>query len=607
MEDGDDNEIRTKPPFETPVIADFISAFIQIKYGEARDDDYIQAARLLLQVLDSMQIPPPTGGSATLPHQYAMYYQAWRRVCCGGANQPKEGCRTFTECFGKTMLLPVLKPAEKITNMTRKDEASPLFTELVRDLQQELSKTESDIVGATVQQAISLGPRNRFIDGSTHVGSKRANPGSEDGPMAKRIKLDGEGGGMGSTGSGGGQPFPVLNFNGPEPPLPGLEGLWLQPVPCRGPRCVDYAPSDEERELLECEGLYGYTARWAVVRREEIDATIKFYHVNNDSHRESLKYLVGLKNLFAKQLPKMPKEYITRLVFDRRHHSIALVKNGKVGGGICFRPFVEQNFAEIAFCAIHNNEQVKGYGTRLMNQVKEFVKTEFAIHHFLTYADNFAVGYFKKQGFTKQITQDRENWVGYIKDYDGGTLMECVLQKTINYLLIPVAVRIQRKCLNEKLKEVSNSHLVFPGLECFKDGASGVCDIKSISGLLEAGYKEPLNGPARAPALDEQLQLRAQLKGILKLIKHHPAAWPFSEPVKVEEVPDYLDIIKDPIDLKTIEERLDRGPPFYYKTKDIFVADLVRMCENCRTYNSPDTVYYQCADQLQAFFMDKIS
>ena len=36
------------------------------------------------------------------------------------------------------------------------------------------------------------------------------------------------------------------------------------------------------------------------------------------------------------------------------------------------------------------------------------------------YADNYAIGYFKKQGFTKQVTMDRSRWVGYIKDYDGG-------------------------------------------------------------------------------------------------------------------------------------------------------------------------------------------
>ena len=39
---------------------------------------------------------------------------------------------------------------------------------------------------------------------------------------------------------------------------------------------------------------------------------------------------------------------------------------------------------------------LQGYGTMLMNQLKETVKP-MGITHFLTYADNYAIGYFKKQ------------------------------------------------------------------------------------------------------------------------------------------------------------------------------------------------------------------
>src|SRR5690606_27665343 len=44
------------------------------------------------------------------------------------------------------------------------------------------------------------------------------------------------------------------------------------------------------------------------------------------------------------------------------------------------------------------------------------------VMRFLTYADNYAIGYFKKQGFTKEITLEEYRYRGYIKDYDGGTL-----------------------------------------------------------------------------------------------------------------------------------------------------------------------------------------
>jgi histone acetyltransferase len=70
--------------------------------------------------------------------------------------------------------------------------------------------------------------------------------------------------------------------------------------------------------------------------------------------------LIGLKNLFQKQLPKMPREYITRLVLDNNHYSMAIVKRGwRVVGGICYRPFESRGFAEIVFCAVDSSEQIR--------------------------------------------------------------------------------------------------------------------------------------------------------------------------------------------------------------------------------------------------------
>ena len=76
---------------------------------------------------------------------------------------------------------------------------------------------------------------------------------------------------------------------------------------------------------------------------------------------------MALKSLFAKQLPKMPRPYIARLVFDRRHTSLAILSDDpalkdtdeEVIGSICYRAFPEMRFAEIAFCAVNASHQVK--------------------------------------------------------------------------------------------------------------------------------------------------------------------------------------------------------------------------------------------------------
>jgi histone acetyltransferase len=60
-----------------------------------------------------------------------------------------------------------------------------------------------------------------------------------------------------------------------------------------------------------------------------------------------------------------------------------------------------------------------------MNHLKDMVREAHpGVENFLTYADNYAVGYFKKQGFNKEVPMDRSLWAAYIKDYEGGTLME---------------------------------------------------------------------------------------------------------------------------------------------------------------------------------------
>lgn len=40
---------------------------------------------------------------------------------------------------------------------------------------------------------------------------------------------------------------------------------------------------------------------------------------------------------------------------------------------------------------------IQGYGSLLMNHLKDYIASNTNMKHFLTYADNYAIGYFKKQ------------------------------------------------------------------------------------------------------------------------------------------------------------------------------------------------------------------
>ena len=53
-----------------------------------------------------------------------------------------------------------------------------------------------------------------------------------------------------------------------------------------------------------------------------------------------------------------------------------------------------------------------------------------------------------------------------------------------------------------------------------------------------------------------------------------------------------------------MEERLEKLG--YYRTLDMFVADMLRITENCRLYNNEDTPYVKCASKLENFFKARL-
>lgn len=78
---------------------------------------------------------------------------------------------------------------------------------------------------------------------------------------------------------------------------------------------------------LVCETGLGFSQRDKNVKNQEEKGIVDFIVIKNDGNLDNLKLLTDLKNIIAKQLPKMPKEYIVRLVFDRRHESMIIINS----------------------------------------------------------------------------------------------------------------------------------------------------------------------------------------------------------------------------------------------------------------------------------------
>ncbi|KAL2165546.1 hypothetical protein VTH06DRAFT_848 [Thermothelomyces fergusii] len=342
-----------------------------------------------------------------------------------------------------------------------------------------------------------------------------------------------------------------------------------------------------------------YPEKPAVI--EERNGEIEFRVVNNDNQRESLIILTGLKCIFQKQLPKMPKDYIARLVYDRTHLSIAIVKKPlEVVGGITYRPFKGRKFAEIVFCAISSDQQVKGYGAHLMSHLKDYVKATSDVMHFLTYADNYAIGYFKKQGFTKEITLDKSVWMGYIKDYEGGTIMQCTMLPRVRYLESGRMLLKQKECVQAKIRAYSKSHVVHqPPKQWQKHGVSPI-DPLSIEAIRASGWSPDMDELARQPRHGPNYN---QLLHLLNDLQNHPSSWPFLVPVNKDEVLDYYDVIKEPMDLSTMESKLEADQ---YNTPEDFIRDAKLIFDNCRKYNNESTPYAKSANKLEKFMWQQI-
>ncbi|KAF8949449.1 histone acetyltransferase [Haplosporangium bisporale] len=248
----------------------------------------------------------------------------------------------------------------------------------------------------------------------------------------------------------------------------------------------------------------------------------------------------------------MPREYIARLVYDRNHYSMAIVKAPLIVlGGITYRPFNHRKFAEIVFCAITSSEQVKGYGSHLMNHLKDYISEYTQVRHFLTYADNYAIGYFKKQAVVT------------------------------------------------KIKEVTKSHIIYPGLQDFKNGATEVEPL-SVPGIQESGWDPLMDTTPRVPKHGPYYNA---MKHIVSELTKDASSWPFLTPVDIEAVTDYYSYIKDPMDLATLESNVDAD---VYKTLDEFAVDCKKIFDNCRVYNGEGTPYVKCANKLEKVFKDKL-
>ena len=86
---------------------------------------------------------------------------------------------------------------------------------------------------------------------------------------------------------------------------------------------------------------------------------------------------------------------------------------------------------------------------------------------------------------------------------------------------------------------------------------------------------------------------------VLAKILQSKYAWPFKEPVSEEDAPDYNQIIEHPMDLNTIQLRINKK---VYKSRAEFQDDLELIVSNCLKYNGDESFYGKLALKFDDFY-----
>ena len=107
--------------------------------------------------------------------------------------------------------------------------------------------------------------------------------------------------------------------------------------------------------------------------------------------------------------------------------------------------------------------------------------------------------------------------------------------------------------------------------------------------------------PKNKEKLSESLKSCNEILKELFSKKHSGYAWPFYKPVDAKKLGlhDYHDIIKKPMDLGTVESKMDERE---YKTAAEFEGDVRLIFTNCYMYNPPDHDVVKMGRKLQDVF-----
>lgn len=300
-----------------------------------------------------------------------------------------------------------------------------------------------------------------------------------------------------------------------------------------------------------------------------------------------LLHLLMAKELFCTALPRMPRDYITRLVFNTSHETACLLQyphdpgTSPLVAAICYRTFPDVRIAEIAFCAVSITRQYSGLGHCIMNYLKEHIKKR-GYTDIVTYADNAALEYFHKQGFSKNITMPEAIWHGRVKHYDQAIFVQCPLYRNVDYTKVMQRLRRQRELT---LKRIGVTPSAFP------DALKGkgyipveelVENVTSLRQVIEIIGRDPQR---IYQAIEENISTQEEIRrcnsaALYAVIVEAGKAYalPFLQPPPATEwAPNVVH--------NDLQIMIEKCQSFFYRTRSIFAEHAKSLWQRCLIFN----------------------
>ena len=115
------------------------------------------------------------------------------------------------------------------------------------------------------------------------------------------------------------------------------------------------------------------------------------------------------------------------------------------------------------------------------------------------------------------------------------------------------------------------------------------------------GQGETVDNQQQQPAIPISKEQWQWCSTTLKNLKKNKSAGPFLEPVDIVKfnIPHYPDIIKHPMDLGTVQAKVNARQ---YSSLDQFIADVRLIFTNCYTFNGVDSPVSLMATEVEKAF-----